>query len=126
MASNRFSNRSKTTGKFERVDVSNTPLAADSKFPTFSKDGFEVSSPSDVQDSPYELVPGDQNVVRRPVAPRVEDNLGTGSPLRARRPTMVHPEEEAKEQYGVHNAILRTAARHSGPMDPSSFLASGR
>lgn len=125
---NKFSNRSPVTGRFTKVDVSNTPLADDSKFPAFSREGFEVGfQGADPRDSAYEMVSYDRNVVANPQALRVEDNLGVGgSPLRARRPTMVHPDDEAKEYSArVHNAVLRSAARDGGPMDPSYFLASG-
>jgi len=118
----KYSARSPINGRFVKVDTDNTPV--DSKFDRMT--GIEVSAPSDVQDSPYELVRSDRNVVRRPVAPRVTDDLGTGSPLRARHPTMVHPDDEAKEySANIHNAVLRSAARDAGPMDPSYYLASG-
>lgn len=124
----KFSNRSPVTGRFTKVDVSNTPLAEDSKFPTFSREGFEVHAQgADPRDSAYEMVSYDRNVVANPQALRVEDNLGVGgSRLRARRPTMVHPDDEAKESSGnVHNAVLRSATRGAGPLDPSYYLASG-
>jgi len=37
--------------------------------------------------------------------------------LRARNPELVHPDDD-----GHHNAVLRSAARGSGPGDPSAYL----
>lgn len=103
MSNNRWSHRSPVTGRFQKIDVSNTPLADDSEFPTFSKEGFEVGFPSDVQDSPYELVPGDRNVVSRPVAPRVEDDFGVnGWPVQARKAELVPGDDHAETIYGFH------------------------
>jgi hypothetical protein len=43
---------------------------------------------------------------------------GQGSPLRARNPELVHPDDE-----GFHNAVMRTAARISQrPDDPTGYL----
>jgi hypothetical protein len=121
--SNRHSYRSPATGRWMRVS---TELARDERSDRFPQtDSIEVGSPSDVQDSPYELVSGDRNVVQRPVAPYVRDDLGvTGSPLRARRPEMVSAEDAAHTIYGRQGAVLRSAARDSGPMDPSYSLVS--
>jgi hypothetical protein len=75
-------------------------------------------------------VSGDRNVVAQPVAPKVADDLGKGSPLRRRNPTSVDATEAARtEYYGSgrdipQNAILRSAARrgHDGDMDPTKYL----
>jgi hypothetical protein len=56
------------------------------------------------------------------------DDLAQGaqsSPLRARNPVLVHPDDATHTVYGVQGAILRTAARDSGPMDPTSYLVGG-
>ena len=45
--------------------------------------------------------------------------------LRARHPEMVHPDEQSSDPREARNAILRSAARDSGPMDPSYGLVSG-
>jgi hypothetical protein len=42
---------------------------------------------------------------------------GQGSPLRARRPTMVDPDDE-----GYHNGIMRAAARGAATDDPTAWL----
>lgn len=114
--------RDPMSGRWMKVDTSNTPV--DSKFDPMT--GINVGFPSDVKDSPYELVAGDRNVVKSPVAPRVEDSFAVGgSPLRDRRPKMVSAEDADHTVYGRQGAVLRSAARNSGDMDPSRYLVGG-
>jgi hypothetical protein len=116
----RHNSRSPATGRFRRVDVSNTPLSAESKFDTAQ--GLEVQARPERY--AYELTPRDDSSAGPAYdAPHVADDLAvTGSRLRARRPAMVHPGELARDEYGVHNEVMRSAARDSGPMDPSGYL----
>jgi hypothetical protein len=116
----RHDHRSPATGRFRRVDVSNTALSANSR--------FDVMHELEVKTQPggyaYELAPRDETSAGPAYdAPQVADDLAVpGSRLRARNPGMVHPAEAEHTIYGVQGAVLRAAARDSGPMDPTAYL----
>jgi len=60
------------------------------------------------------------NTIERPRHAPAGDMLAGPSypgPLRARNAELVHPDDE-----GHFNAVLRTAARDSGPLDPTPYL----
>jgi hypothetical protein len=62
------------------------------------------------------------STIERPRHAPPGDELAQGgqwSPLRARNPVLVHPDDESH-----HNGILRTAVRRSGPvgMNPAAYL----
>jgi len=88
--------RDPVTGRFTRVNVERDALAPDLGVPREYAYGLER------RDAP------------------AGDDLGQGgqrSPLRARNAALVHPDDAAH-----HNAILRTAARGAGLMDPTPAL----
>jgi hypothetical protein len=100
--------RDAKTGRFARrpvADVASTsefnPMGSDIPF----EDVSGTPSPSTTTQPRY--------------APQADElgQLDAHSPLRSRNPVMVHPADE-----GHHNAIMRTAARSAGPMDPTPFL----
>ena len=68
------------------------------------------------------------NMTERPrYAPDGDTLAGPGldygsSPLRSRRPELVHPDDAAHTIYGTQGAVLRTAARSAGHMDPTPYL----
>jgi hypothetical protein len=72
-----------------------------------------------------------QNTIDHPRhAPAGDKLAGVGpsygsSPLRARNATLVQGDEAVHTVYGVQGAVLRTAARGGGPMDPSYELVTG-
>lgn len=103
-------------GRFTRVPVE-AAYADQSRFPTVAKEGMDVEfQGADTGDLAYDAVPR--------YAPDGDTLAGAGpsygsSPLRSRRPELVHADDE-----GFHNAVLRTAARRSvgRPDDPTAFL----
>ena len=109
-------NRDPVTGRF--VSTRNTPESGEGKFETYADD-LPVS---DVSGAPS------ASTIEHPRhAPRGDTLAGTGpsygaSPLRARRPELLHPEDEDHTVYGTQGAVLRTAARGSGPDDPTPYL----
>jgi hypothetical protein len=119
----RHTHKDPKTGRWARIPVE-LAYDADSKFaPTRSID----VNYADGKDSAYEMVPGDRNVVQRPQAPAVRDDLGVGgSPLRARRPEMVPQlEDRACDVYGVQGEVGRAAAKDAGDLDPTRWLTHG-
>lgn len=104
--------RDPVTGKF--VKTANSPESGEGKFPTYAND-LPVSDVSGA--------PSDSTTDRLRHAPAADTLAGTGpsygsSPLRARRPELVHPDDADQGQ----GAVLRSAARDSGPLDPSAYL----
>jgi hypothetical protein len=99
----KFSNRDSRTGKFQRVDTSNTALSAEGRFQTQQE--LEVRAQgADQRDLAYDL-PGraTNNAAEKYDAPRVEESLGVkGSPLRSRNPKLVPSTEQAETIYGMH------------------------
>jgi len=107
MADNRGFRDSKT-GRFARRSVPD--LDAESKFDPMA-DSIE-----DIED--VSGAPSPSTIERPRYVPGADLAQGEQwSPLRARNPVLVHPDDE-----GHHNAIMRTAARNAGPMDSSPFL----
>lgn len=100
--------RDPRTGRF--VATANAPESSGGKFNTYTEMPVEIEG-ADPAELAYDAVPR--------YAPDADDLAqgGQWSPLRARNPVLVHPDDE-----GHHNAIMRTAARNAGPMDPSAFL----
>lgn len=108
------STRDPVTGRF--VSTVNTPESSAGKFPTYA-DGLPVEiQGADTADLAYGTVPRH--------APAADDLAqgGQASPLRARRPDLVHPDDAAHEIYGTQGAVLRAAARGSGPGDFVRYL----
>lgn len=100
--------RDPRTGRY--VSTANTPESGEGTFPTYTEMPVEVEG-ADPAELAYDSVPR-----RGPAADELAQ-LDARSPLRARNPVMVHPDDE-----GHHNAVMRTAARNAGPMDSSPFL----
>ena len=103
-------------GRF--VSTANTRESGDGRFETFIEMPVEIQG-ADPADLAYDTVPR--------YAPEGDTLAGYGSsygasPLRARNPELVHPDDTDHTVYGRQGAILRTAARGSGPMDPTPFL----
>jgi hypothetical protein len=108
------SSRDPVTGRF--VSTANTRESGEGKFPTYAN-----GLPVEIQgDDPADLAYGTE----RRHAPAADDLAqgGQSSPLRARRPEMVPAEDAAHETSSRQGAVLRAAARGSGPMDPTSYL----
>ena len=100
-------------GRFTRVPVE-AAYADQSRFPTVARDGLDVGFQGS---DPDQLAYGTE----QRYAP-TGDLAQSGQRLRARRPELVHPDDEDHTIYGKQGAVLRTAARHSGPLDPSPYL----
>ena len=107
-------------GRFRLADTTNAPQSAAGKFDTMQ----ELDVTTQPEGYAYELVGRDESSAGpRYAAPWMADNFGvTGARLRSRNSVMVHPDELAADDYGVHNEVIRSAARNSGPLDPSGYL----
>jgi hypothetical protein len=118
MTDNR-SYRRDVRGRFVRVLVE-LAYADDSRFPTVAREGIDVGfEGADPAEQAYRSVPR-----YAPAADELAQG-GQRSPLRARRPELVHPDEVAHTVYGVQGAVLRTAARRSAGRwddDPTPYL----
>jgi hypothetical protein len=103
--------RNPKTGRF--VSTANTPESREGKFTTYAEMPVEIQG-ADPGDLAYRS--------EERYAPSSDDLAqgGQGSPLRARNPELVHPDDE-----GFHNAVMRSAIRRMGPeMDnPMPYLA---
>ncbi|HEX5290129.1 MAG TPA: hypothetical protein VFX25_14790 [Streptosporangiaceae bacterium] len=112
--------RSPATGRWSQVPTDNTALSADSKFDVMR----ELAVKTQPESYAYDLASRDASSAGLAyAAPAVRDDLAvTGSRLRARRPGMVHPSEVDHALWGKQGAVLRSAARNAGPMDPSGYL----
>lgn len=108
-------------GRFVRTG--NARESGDGKFETYTEMPVEIQG-ADPADLAFKMVGrDDSNAGPRYAAPKVADNLGVeGSRLRARRPEMVSPVDADHSLYGKQGAVLRTAARDSGPDDPTPYL----
>lgn len=117
--SNRHDHRDPRSGRFHRVDVTSTPLAASGKFETQRELEIAIQG-ADPADLAYKVVGRDEsNAGPRYAAPPLADNLAVGgSPLRARNPRLVPGDEHAETIYGTHGQgqIGRVAASR-GPRD---------
>jgi hypothetical protein len=104
--------RDKVTGRFARRPVED--IDAESRFDPMG-DGIPFSDVSGA--------PSPSTIERPRHVPGGDTLAGTGpsyesSPLRARNPELVSEEDAAHAQ----GAVLRAAARASGPMDPTPYL----
>lgn len=102
--------RDERTGRF--VSTTNTRESQDGKFATYDEMPVEIQG-ADTGDLAYEAVPR--------YAPEADDLAQGGqSPLRARNPVLVHPDDD-----GHHNAVMRSAIRRMGPEidNPMPYLA---
>ncbi|MGH3275468.1 MAG: hypothetical protein ACRDNZ_14245 [Streptosporangiaceae bacterium] len=114
-------NRDPVNGQFIKIKTSNTPESSAGKFETYAND-LPVSDQSGAdwpgaEMHPHHRIAGDTLAGTGP-------SYGS-SPLRARNPELVHPDDADHEVYGTQGAVLRTAARSSGPDDPSAYLVRG-
>ena len=108
--------RDKVTGRFARRPVED--IDAESRFGPVG---------DDVPVSDVSGAPSPNTIERSRYAPSGDTLAGGGptygaSPLRARRPEMVPTEDAHHEVYGTQGAVLRAAARGSGPPDPTPYL----
>lgn len=123
----RFQNRDKMSGRWMRVDTSNTPLSdSPTKFDRITEYAVDAqgSNPADLA---YDVTGrAESNAGPRYDAPTVKDNLGVGgSPLRARRPDMVSAEDAAATIYGSHDqgqVVRAAAARGSRDVIPGTDI----
>ena len=106
------SSRDPVTGRF--VGTVNTPESSAGKFPTYADDLPVEIQGADPADLAYATEPRH--------APAADDLAqgGQASPLRARRPELVYPDDAGSAQ----GAVMRSAARGSGPDagDPVRYL----
>ena len=111
-----MADRDPVTGRF--VSTRNTPESSAGKFPTYAN-GLPVEiQGTDPADLAY--------AAERRHAPAADDLAqgGQSSPLRPRNPELVSDEDADHTVYGVQGAVLRSAARGSGPDagDPVRYL----
>ena len=110
------SSRDPVSGRF--VSTSNTPESGEGKFETYAN-GLPVGIQGD---DPADLA----YATERRHAPAADDLAqgGQSSPLRARRPEMVPEDDAAHGTSRTQGAVLRAAARGSGPDagDPVRYL----
>jgi hypothetical protein len=116
MEANLCGYRDRVTGRFARRPVEG--VDAESRFDPMGDD-IPVDNVSGA--------PSPSTIEHPRYAPDADELAqgGQASPLRSRRPEMVHPDDEMHTIYGKQGAVLRTAARDTGPMYPVAYLVGG-
>lgn len=121
MAGNSHSHRDKVSGRFARRPVED--IDAESRFDPVGDSAEDISNVSGA--------PSASTIDHPRHAPAADTLAGTGpsygaSPLRARNPELVPAEDAAHETSSTQGAVLRAAARGSGPdagdLDPVRYL----
>ena len=120
MADNPLGYRDTVTGRFARRPVED--IDAESRFDPMGDAVEDIDNVS--------VAPSPSTIEHPRHAPAGDTLAGEGpsygaSPLRARRPELVSAEDAAHEIYGAQGAVLRSAARGSGPGDPTAYLVGG-